>query len=98
MLLAGELQDTSRLYHLRARDYDAVAGRFAQVDPAEPSPEDPALATYHYGGNRPLVMVDPSGEDHGSNRDGTGDGASISGLANRNRRVLTYEPIQGDVD
>jgi RHS repeat-associated protein len=61
MLFAGEMLDDVGLYHLRARDYDAALGRFAQVDPIEQSVSDPAFSTYHYVSNRPTVMVDPSG-------------------------------------
>lgn len=61
MRFGGELLDPSGLYYLRARQYDPTAGRFLQVDPATPSPEQPILATYIYAADRPTVLIDPSG-------------------------------------
>lgn len=62
MRFAGELYDaTIGLYHLRARQYDPATGRFLGTDPLPPFVTDPYVSTYVYGGNRPTVLVDPSG-------------------------------------
>jgi RHS repeat-associated protein len=61
MKFAGEYNDPTGLYYLRARQYDTATGRFTKPDPASTSPESPALSSYVYAGDRPTVMVDPSG-------------------------------------
>jgi RHS repeat-associated protein len=61
MKFTGEYLDPTGLYHLRARQYDPSIGRFSAVDPAEVDIA-PIDATYAYAGNRPTVMIDPSGE------------------------------------
>lgn len=59
---AGEALDTeTNLYHLRARKYDPLQGRFASTDPVAPSRGDTLTQTYAYVNNRPLVLLDPSG-------------------------------------
>jgi len=62
---AGErLDELTSLYHLRARDYDPVAGRFVARDPAAPDPLRPAtFHPYLYTENSPLTRWDPSGRD-----------------------------------
>jgi RHS repeat-associated protein len=47
---------TLGLYEFPARLYDPILGRFLAIDPLlqQPSP-------YVYGGNNPMVMIDPSG-------------------------------------
>jgi len=63
MRFTGELFDTpTSLYHLRARQYDPVAGRFLQVDPHPQAMTDPYVAAYIYASDRPTVFVDPSGK------------------------------------
>ncbi len=57
----GEYLDPTGLYHLRARQYDPVTGRFLVVDQAEPSLTDRGVSAYAYVADRPTVMVDPSG-------------------------------------
>lgn len=59
---AGEYTDpnTGRS-HLRARDYDPSTGRFTALDPIAQDIHDPYVAAYVYVGNRPTVLVDPSG-------------------------------------
>jgi RHS repeat-associated protein len=59
---AGELEDATNLYYLRARQYDPVSGRFLQVDPVSVDETAPAISTYSYVANRPTVLVDPSGK------------------------------------
>jgi RHS repeat-associated protein len=50
------------VYHLRARQYDPTIGRFTTSDPVSAGVGSPFDARYVYGTNRPVVMVDPSGE------------------------------------
>ena len=59
---AGQLLDSSGLYYLRARWYDASAGRFLTRDPlVGPADEPTALNGYAYGDASPIVMSDPTG-------------------------------------
>ena len=58
----GEYNDPTGLYHLRARQYDPVSGRFLTVDPAGQSPGGTAITPYGYVAARPTLMADPSGE------------------------------------
>jgi RHS repeat-associated protein len=62
MKFAGELADATGLYYLRARQYDPTTGRLLADDPVPSSVDEPAASSYIYAGNRPTVMVDPSGE------------------------------------
>jgi RHS repeat-associated protein len=62
MKFTGEYQDPTGLYYLRARQYDPTLGRFAQIDPAVPERTAPYISTYLYVGDRPTVLVDPSGK------------------------------------
>jgi RHS repeat-associated protein len=50
------------LYHLRTRQYDPTWSRFLSPDPVSSPVGSPYVAAYVYGGNRPTVMVDPSGK------------------------------------
>jgi RHS repeat-associated protein len=62
MRFAGEQLDTTTgLYHLRARQYDPATGRFLAADPLPEQAADPHNNTYHYARNRPGVLGDPSG-------------------------------------
>ena len=50
------------LYWYNSRWYDPLIGRFLAPDSIIPSPGNPqALNRYSYVGNRPLILVDPSG-------------------------------------
>lgn len=52
------------LYQMRARYYDAQAGRFLSPDPAGPDPAHPRkLNPYSYVGNQPLGRIDRDGLD-----------------------------------
>jgi RHS repeat-associated protein len=61
MKFAGEYADTTGLYYLRARQYDAGTGRLLQLDPAEPDQTVPSVSAYVYAADRPTVLTDPSG-------------------------------------
>jgi RHS repeat-associated protein len=58
---AGELLDGTSLYHLRARQYDPLTGRFLRTDPLPSSRINPSGSSYAYVDDRPTVLVDPSG-------------------------------------
>jgi len=62
MKFAGELLDSTGLYHLRARQYDPTIGRMLTLDPAGSATDtSPALSSYVYADDRPTTAVDPSG-------------------------------------
>jgi RHS repeat-associated protein len=55
----NELNPTSGWYETFYRGYDASLGRFLQVDPEATRYAD--FSTYHYAGNNPVLLNDPSG-------------------------------------
>ncbi|MFI5618666.1 RHS repeat domain-containing protein [Streptomyces sp. NPDC051567] len=59
--VGGEVDDSTGLVHLGAREYDPVVGRFLSVDPVvdfnEPKQQNP----YAYAANSPVTFSDPSG-------------------------------------
>ena len=58
----GQLDSGAGLMYYRARHYDPSLGRFVQPDTIVPEPGDPqALNRYSYVGNRPTILIDPSG-------------------------------------
>lgn len=59
---AGELQDATGLYHLRARQYESTTGRFLTRDPLDDSLATPPGGAYQYAEQRPTVLTDPAGE------------------------------------
>jgi RHS repeat-associated protein len=58
---AGEYEDQTGLYHLRARQYEPSTGRLLSRDPVAAPLRDPHVSLFAYVGNRPTVYVDPSG-------------------------------------
>lgn len=58
----GEYEDPTGLYHLRARQYDPVSGRFMRPDPVDSDADSTHVSVYAYSANRPTSLVDPSGE------------------------------------
>jgi len=61
MRFTGAYLDPTGFYHLRARQYDAVLGRFTATDPVPQVESDPYHSAYSYVWNRPTVMTDASG-------------------------------------
>jgi len=50
------------LYHMRARSYDAVTGRFTTPDSATPNPQAPeTYEPYSFANNNPHLYSDPTG-------------------------------------
>jgi RHS repeat-associated protein len=63
-LFAGQIQDASGLYYLRARYYNPASGRFISQDPFSGYEKDPiTLHRYLYAGDDPVDMVDPGGRE-----------------------------------
>jgi RHS repeat-associated protein len=64
-LYSGERFDSNlNLYHLRARYYNMLTGRFETMDPAAGEISDPStLHKYVYARNNPANRIDPSGRD-----------------------------------
>ena len=60
MKFAGEYQDATGLYNLRARGYDPAQGRFTSLDPERDTGDAPSSA-YAYADDRPTVADDPTG-------------------------------------
>jgi RHS repeat-associated protein len=65
-LYSGELFDNNlSLYHLRARYYNVLTGRFETMDPVSGKLRDPAtLHRYVYTANNPVNRIDPQGTDY----------------------------------
>lgn len=59
----AERDTTTSLYHMGARFYDPVIGRWLSEDPVQDKPFEPAtLNFYAYVENNPLIHVDPTGK------------------------------------
>jgi RHS repeat-associated protein len=61
MKFAGEYQDATGLYYLRARQYDPTLGRFTVLDPENVDGDNSFASAYVYAADRPTVLNDPSG-------------------------------------
>ena len=55
----NDFQNQPDFYQTANRNYDASLGRFAATDPMAESSVD--MSTYHYAGDNPIMMNDPSG-------------------------------------
>jgi RHS repeat-associated protein len=75
----SELNTTTGLYDLRYRNYDAVLGRFGQVDPLADTYS--SLSPYNYGNNNPARFNDPSGAGPGDKFDNRGNFLGFGGPA-----------------
>lgn len=79
-------------YHLRARQYDPITGRFGALDPIENPLNEPHSGSYGYVGGRPTVFGDPLGlcrknlfsKDFWTEGNCVSDGASSAGHAVQN--------------
>jgi RHS repeat-associated protein len=56
------MAEANGLYYMRARYYDPEVGRFISEDPL--GFDGGGVNLYVYGGNNPVLMVDPSGLDY----------------------------------
>jgi RHS repeat-associated protein len=92
---AGEYADSIGLYNLHAREYDVAAGRFLQPDPAQGATTLPRTGSYAYAGDRPTVMVDPSGMTFHPAFDGISAVAGVLSPSNSDRSWNSYKPIRG---
>jgi RHS repeat-associated protein len=58
----AEMDATTGLYHMGARFYDSVIGRWLSEDPVQDKPFEPAsLNFYAYVANNPVLLTDPKG-------------------------------------
>jgi len=66
-LYSGERFDSNiNLYHLRARYYNMLTGRFQTMDPLAGSVADPrTLHKYLYAAGNPINLIDPTGHSLG---------------------------------
>jgi RHS repeat-associated protein len=79
---AGEYMDPTGLYHMRARQYDPVSGRFLTRDPLCRRPGSPAVSGYAYADDLPTKLVDPSGmSPEGSSACGIVRGTTLEGVS-----------------
>lgn len=59
--VGGEVDETTGLVHLGAREYDPALGRFLSVDPVVDYNEPKQMNPYAYANNSPVTYADPSG-------------------------------------
>ncbi|ROQ93870.1 intein/RHS repeat-associated protein [Streptomyces sp. 2132.2] len=60
--IGGELDESTGLVHLGAREYDPATGRFLSVDPVVDFNEPKQMAPYAYANNSPVTFTDPTGK------------------------------------
>jgi RHS repeat-associated protein len=88
----GEYLDPTGLYHLRARQYDPTWSRFLSPNPLDPGVGSLGESAYSYAGNRPTVMVDPSGETYQPSSDGQLAAFEASSRASLDLVDVAYPP------
>ncbi|MGW7307763.1 polymorphic toxin-type HINT domain-containing protein [Streptomyces sp. NPDC054835] len=59
--VGGDIDETTGLVHLGAREYDPTTGRFLSVDPVVDYNEPKQMNPYAYANNSPVTYSDPSG-------------------------------------
>jgi RHS repeat-associated protein len=87
---AGQLQDASGLYYLRARDFDPATGQFLTRDPADLITREP----YRYAGDNPINLTDRTGLWFGlDDLIATGIGAIVGGGSSLIEQVASGDGI-----
>ncbi|MFF2571040.1 polymorphic toxin-type HINT domain-containing protein [Streptomyces sp. NPDC058084] len=59
--VGGDIDESTGLVHLGAREYDPTTGRFLSVDPVVDFNEPKQMNPYAYANNSPVTYSDPSG-------------------------------------
>ncbi|MFJ5632678.1 RHS repeat-associated core domain-containing protein [Streptomyces goshikiensis] len=60
--VGGDIDKTTSLTHIGARDYDTTLGQFISVDPLLSLDQPQSLNGYNYANNNPVTNSDPTGE------------------------------------
>ncbi|MFD4135631.1 RHS repeat-associated core domain-containing protein [Streptomyces goshikiensis] len=60
--VGGDIDKTTGLTHIGARDYDTKLGQFISVDPILSLDQPQSLNGYNYANNSPITQSDPTGE------------------------------------
>ncbi|MET7528811.1 polymorphic toxin-type HINT domain-containing protein [Streptomyces goshikiensis] len=60
--VGGDIDKTTGLTHIGARDYDTKLGQFISVDPLLSLDQPQSLNGYNYANNSPVTNSDPTGE------------------------------------
>lgn len=60
--VVGDIDKTTGLTHIGARDYDTKLGQFISVDPLLSLDQPQSLNGYNYANNSPVTNSDPTGE------------------------------------
>ncbi|MBT2454966.1 polymorphic toxin-type HINT domain-containing protein [Streptomyces sp. ISL-86] len=60
--VGGDIDKTTGLTHIGARDYDTKIGQFISVDPLLSLDQPQSLNGYNYANNNPITDSDPTGE------------------------------------
>ncbi|MFD9633721.1 RHS repeat domain-containing protein [Streptomyces violascens] len=59
--VGGDIDSTTNLTHIGARDYDASLGQFISIDPVFTIDDPQSLNGYAYANNSPVTSSDPTG-------------------------------------
>ncbi|WP_406364792.1 polymorphic toxin-type HINT domain-containing protein [Streptomyces sp. NBC_01546] len=60
--IGGDIDETTNLTHIGARDYDTKLGQFISVDPILSLDQPQSLNGYNYANNNPTTQSDPTGQ------------------------------------